>query len=457
MVLDTSIKIKKKWSLENKLLLLGLVFQDAGTFSILPLNLFQFIIMGIGIVCLVKTLVYKTKWTISPKLLLMFFYIFLITFILNIRVFDIESVKSTGMFIIIYFIMDYYVIRQKSFLNIIEVLYTAAFIISLIGCIQQLGYISGVNSLYDYTLYGFVRNGAYINGDLLRVTSLYAEPAHLNSLLSGGIYIALLSINKKYDFVNSFKTAIIIICTLMTFSSLVYISVGIVFVAYILWINQNIMEKLKWVIIGVTLLLIITRLFPDNTQQILDKISTVRTAKSTSSDDLSGFAIISNIKVAISKMQDWYLFGTGLDSHRLFYFEYIGRIYNSVLMYLNYADAASLYTRIFSEFGIFGFIFFMGWIIKNISIATKSKNEYYQFSILLLIIQGLRNGNYIYIITVLCVCSIIYFRKYSYVLYNLDSKYKNEKCVRPNGEVSALQKRSTGHSAESNLRLPDYH
>lgn len=427
MMLDTSIKKKKKWPLENKLLLLGLIFQDAGTFSILPLNLFQFIIMGIGIVCLIKTLVYKTKWIISPKLLLIFIYIFLITFILNIRVFDIESVKSTGMFIIMYFIMYYYVSRQKPFLDIIEVLYTAAFIISLIGCIQQLGYISGVNRLYDYTLYGFVRNGMYINGNILRVTSLYAEPAHLNSLLSGGIYIALLSINKKYTFVNSLKTTIIIICTLMTFSSLVYISVGIVFIAYILWNNQNLIKKLKWTILGVTLLLIITRFFPDNTQQILDKISTLKTANSTSSNDLSGFAIISNIKVAVLKMQDLYLFGTGLDSHRLFYFDYIGSLYSSVLMHLNYADAASLYTRIFSEFGIIGLIFFIGWVIRHIFIATKSKNEYYQFSVLLLIIQGLRNGNYIYIITALSVCSIIFFRKNSYGHNSLDSKYENIK------------------------------
>lgn len=452
MMLDPSIKLKKKWPLENKLLLLGLIFQDAGTFGILPLNLFQFIIMGIGIVCLLKILVYKTKWKISPKLLVIFSYIFFITFILNVRVFDIESVKSTGMFIIIYFIMYYYVSRQKSFLDIIEVLYTAAFIISLIGCIQQLGYISGVNSLYDYTLYGFVTNGTYINGNILRVTSLYAEPAHLNSLLSGGIYIALLSINKKYNFVNSFKTAIIIICTLMTFSSLVYISVGIVFIAYILWINQNLMKKLKWVILGVTLLLLITRLFPDNTQQILDKISTLGTAKSTSSDDLSGFAIISNIKVAISKMKDWYLFGTGLDSHRLFYFEYIGRIYNSVLMYLNDADAASLYTRIFSEFGIVGFIFFIGWIVGNISIATKSKNEYYQFSILLLIIQGLRNGNYIYIITALSVCSILFFSKNSFGYNNLDSKYGNENSKRPK-EFSEYQNANEVREKNTKIKL----
>ena len=43
-------------------------------------------------------------------------------------------------------------------------------------------------------------------------------------------------------------------------------------------------------------------------------------------DKYSAFAITSNLKIAIEKIKDGYLFGTGLDSHRLLYFDYIDKI-----------------------------------------------------------------------------------------------------------------------------------
>lgn len=94
----------------------------------------------------------------------------------------------------------------------------------------------------------------------------------------------------------------------------------------------------------------------DLVYSVIGRLSQFKTLQTDTGNDLSALAITSNFQVSVEKMKDGYWLGTGLDSHRLYYDRYIDRLYLFLYMRLNSEDAASLYIRVFSEFGIVGLV-----------------------------------------------------------------------------------------------------
>jgi hypothetical protein len=110
------------------------------------------------------------------------------------------------------------------------------------------------------------------------------------------------------------------------------------------------------------------------------------------------FAIISNFRVALLKMKELGIFGTGMDSNRIWYYDYVDRIYGADAIYMNADDAASVFTRVFSEFGIIDLILLAALIVYMIIKGVKNKDKFLMIMVALFIIEGMRDGTYVNVV-----------------------------------------------------------
>lgn len=411
--------VKNKINLQDILIILSIVTIGAGDLNgFFPINVSQIMILFLLIIVIINSI--KNCKICFPKFIILIgLYIIIITFLLNRN--DMENLKDIIMLLIYLFSIYNYVIYKNDIERFIVYIYNIGFYLSLIGILQQIGYKLKVESMYDFRYLGIYNSITEVTG-FMRVTSVFTEPAHLSTILSVAIGIILLSNIKKYKF-NSYKiykNIIIIVCSFFTFSIVVYISIVIMVIYIFLTQVKNKKTKIKIVIFISLLLATIFIFFPEVKTVINNKLATITTVnKSLDVNNLSSFAINSNLKIAINKIKDGYIFGTGIGSHEKSYFSYIDRIYEgrNIVMYLNYNDAASIYIRIISEFGIFGITLYSIFLFKSL-LFTSIKNNKNKgifilnlISILGIINYGIRIGEYINPIFILFICISIITKK----------------------------------------------
>ena len=137
------------------------------------------------------------------------------------------------------------------------------------------------------------------------------------------------------------------------------------------------------------------------------------------------FALKSNYLIAKNKIEDGYIFGTGIFTHEFYYYKYIDVIYKSHYQkYLNYSDAASIFIRLLSEFGILGifaYILMIFYVIK----CYKKKDYINMFYMMLFISQGMRLGDYTWLFN--CLPIVIIFSKLSNDVNEKDSDLNEKK------------------------------
>lgn len=134
-------------------------------------------------------------------------------------------------------------------------------------------------------------------------------------------------------------------------------------------------------------------------------------------------AYLSNLFISIDNLKKLRFFGTGVGSHEVIYKKNISKwIFMKSNTYhclsLNYKDAKSYLIRIFSELGIFGFIFLAFLLIK-----LKNKNKNIEiFSKIVLFLLFLQVGNYglfkINIFILLLLKNSNFFKLFSYFKKN---------------------------------------
>ena len=401
-------KVTNRFKIEDYLLLISLLLQDAGTFGFLPLNLSQIIIIFLCFILIIKLRSSNYKMYMPKNVILFFIYIFAITFL---NVFDVESIKGICFFVLQTITIFLYLSTVEDYSKIYKIMYITAFILSCYGIIQTIAYYAEIPTIYDMSLYGFAVNNSYVgkNG-IFRPSSLYSEPAHLTGILISGIYIGLVN-EQDEKHIKKWKTLIIFIFSVLTKSTITYISLAMILIYYFIIYKKAFFKNFKWICLIVIITSIILSNNPRIMNEVMYKFKSLKTADPTYSSDASGFAIISNLKIAFNKMKDGYLFGTGYDSHRLYYYKYIDNLYSNVLFYLNVDEAASLYTRIFSEFGIIGLIAFITFCMNKLIYSIKTKNKDLMFFTILLLIIILRNGSYVYIINSLSFSVLICHKK----------------------------------------------
>ena len=138
------------------------------------------------------------------------------------------------------------------------------------------------------------------------------------------------------------------------------------------------------------------------------------------SNNMSAFAIKSNLNICIEKLKDKYYFGTGIFSHMNYYDKYMKRIYTGEYLRVNYTDACSMFLRIFSEFGIVGFIIYLAMLIYLL-IKSIIKNDIVLLTVLMLFItQSMRLGDYNWYLN--CFTFV-------YLLFNVKPLCKHVICI----------------------------
>lgn len=387
-----------KLNIFDILIILAIVFQDAGNFGILPLNFFQLVM--ILILCLfgIKMIIDK-KLVIPYRILVIIAYVVLITLI---NVHDFESIKSVGYYGIHMVAIALYLMYTDNRTKLCKVLYYSASILTIYGILQEFGYILGISAIYDPTVWGFYR---FIPIPLfqgtIRIWSLYSEPAHLAGILCIGILIGLLGIEDKsheFDFTNKIITFLMFVVIMAGVSATAYVGLVVTLITWLLISDIGRKYKVYAVAGFVGLFGAVFIIFRD----IFYSIVVYRIAGLINEYNIVGngttFAIISNFRVALLKMKELGIFGTGMDSNRIWYYDYVDRIYGADAIYMNVDDAASVFTRVFSEFGIIGLILLVALVVYMIIKAVKNKDKFLMIMVALFIIEGMRDGTYVNVV-----------------------------------------------------------
>lgn len=395
----------EKWKIEDWLFFLILIFQDVGTMNVLPLNLFQILMIGILIILMMRYFRRKRIVNAFSRYLLCIGYIVIVTFTHR---FDIESIKSVGYFAIQYLAILLYFLSLDDYWHFFKIVYRAGFVIAFYGVVQEVGFLLNIPEIYDITRYGFNTNGSYtVSFGFIRAMSLYSEPSHTAYIIASAFLIGLISFSSKREKKSIF--GILIICTyaFFTLSLIVWMCFGMALALYIFVIDKSVKNKIRAIVIALSAILMLLIANPDFFAYVLGKFQQFQRLSTDTNNDLSALAVVSNLKVAWAKNLDGFIFGTGFDSHRLYYDQYIDKLYTNLIMRLNYLDGASFYVRVLSEFGIIGLTVFVLAMISKFVKARKRDDIMMMVFLALYLVFMLRNGSYVYVLPG-CIFAIVF-------------------------------------------------
>ena len=380
------------------LLYLLVLTEDFGTLG-LRLNVYQYIvIIMFGVV--VAQYIYKKqyeKFFIPKTMIFLFVYIILISlinpmsgkFITRMGFFGLEMLTL------------YYTIKEfKGTDSLFRVLYNSAFIIAVIGIVQWGAYFLKIPVLYDFSIYGLATK-LEIRGNMLAVSSLLSEPSHCLFILAWAAWLGIVGKEKKYNFVNLFKTVVILLFALLTQSFLVYLCVFCAIIIGIFISLEDREMKKRYIIVGVSAMVVLLIFKGDLVLGAVNRLKQFQNISTTTGNDLSALALVSNLRIAFEKMKDGHILGTGFNTHDMYYYQYIEEIYGELIMYLNVEDAGSIYIRIFSEFGIVGLVTFLFFLGKKIFCSFFEKNYDKLAYVLIFAMIIMRTGAYHAVIPVI--------------------------------------------------------
>jgi len=299
-----------------------------------------------------------------------------------------------------------------------------ALIVAIIGIIQEYCYLANFKYGYDYSW--LIEKWKFVpasQGYLLRVNSIFYEPSHLAITMAPALFVSLIALTRKNKFyLNKKESLAIIICYFLTFSVIAYISIAIS-VVLIFWNAKKPIFMLLLLLIMVISFFIAYAFMPDFHMRVESSVRIVTGSKQQIYGHLSTYALVSNAYVAFKSFIGNPLFGSGLGSHPISYSKFI---YPGTFFWepththtgINRLDAASLFLRLISETGLFGFIvvfylfkFFMrSYVDKNLKIINNA-------IFVLLIAQLIRQGHYFY-------NGLFFFVWMYYFSYKLANKQK---------------------------------
>jgi len=259
----------------------------------------------------------------------------------------------------------------KIYLNI-------AVFVGAIGLIQELNYLLGFKAGYDFSYIIPSWRISLSQTGLLRINSILSEPASFCYAMMPAFFVSLASFLKNnFKFLEKWKRLIIISSFFLTFSTVGYI--GIVFSLFLLMYNYR---KIRYIFGSIVLIFILIFFLWNNVGdfrlRIGDSVDVLAGRASLETSNLSTFALFSNALVAYNSFKNNPIFGSGLGSHEISYYKYIGNIVdvNKINMFLNIQDANSLFLRLLSETGLFGLIIFFYFLFKFHLLRKSDKSGY---------------------------------------------------------------------------------
>ena len=273
-----------------------------------------------------------------------------------------------------------------------------AFFAGLVGLAQETG--SMLNILPQLMR-------PYQLGDLplYRITSFFPEPAHFVEAMMPAFFVSLVSVLQKNPLLDKWKSWVIIISFLLSFSTIGYIGVFLSILLVI--INYG---KIRQVLVGALLIPLLSFIVYTNVAEVKrrvdDSFNVITGASELLSANLSTFALMSNWGVGYRSFLDNPVFGSGLGSHKISYYKNINIVIDDDIdaaqqrgiIALNVEDAGSLFNRLLSETGLFGLFTFMLFIYKAHILRKNDKSNYLWIInnaiLAFFLIKLLRGGHY---------------------------------------------------------------
>lgn len=370
---------------------------DMGTVG-LSLNLYQYVMLFFLAYLLVIECLQNKKLLIPKQMIGLSVYMLVISCLFKS---DFESFKGL-VFFVFELVAFYLYLRRTTIETIYKIIYRVAFVFAVYGIWQEIAFITG-----HLQWAGLEGKRLEVRSGLLAVSSFYSEPAHCTMICALGVWVILLSRMRQVEFTNWLGNILIIVFTYFTQSLMVYFT-SIVAVMIFFFVNNK--KKWSMAILMVNMAMLLVAVKPEVVLNTFGRLKQFKTLRLDTGNDLSAVALVSNFRVALENMKHGYLFGTGFDTHRIVYWENIHNIYSHLYMYLNSEDAGSLYIRIFTEFGIVGFVIFLGTILLKLRNAIRLKSIDMIAMICLFLTGMLRLGQYQDVYLILLFCCIFYKR-----------------------------------------------
>jgi len=255
-----------------------------------------------------------------------------------------------------------------------------AFIVALIGVLQEASYLLGFRTGYDFKhfipYWNLVMNNTF---GLPRLNSILPEPSYFCGVMMPAFFVSVVSFLKNnFGFQKKWKSVIIIVSFFFTFSAVGYI--GIFFSLALLAYSYR--KTHYFIVVGLIIAALGVlgyRNIPDFRIRIDHSVGIMKGDIRLETVDSSTFAFYTNARVASRNFLDNPVFGTGLGSHKISYYRLIERCINIDeiigMSFLNVADASSLFLRLLSETGLVGVLVFLAFLLRfNVKRAQGAGN-----------------------------------------------------------------------------------
>lgn len=375
------------------------------------------------------------KLRIPIFLLIIYCYIAIQTFIFNFseNLFSASLVHFIGLIIFSITAFSFVSAYRDRLLHMIKMYYKFCFLIACIGIIQSAIFAIFGESISLQQMLGGPSTSEMspeIFGVLPRSIGTASEPATYATMLIPGMFVSLLVLSGrgvKLNLNSRIIAGIILTGFILSFSLVGFIGLALSIVT--LSITGS--RKSRLIAVLIASVLIIGGFFAASSLTMWGKLSSLISMSSNpteydyTTNDLSGFALISNMLVAREGLLRSNYFGTGLNTHENTYDDVISSLfYKSQIIYeLNKRDAGSLIIRLVSEFGVPGLLA-LGFFLLHYKLIHP--HDYSTLRVIndicfvVLIMYSARNGSYLSVVFWLFSAIYVYSYKMARDLINFN-------------------------------------
>ncbi len=299
-----------------------------------------------------------------------------------------------------------------------------AFVIALIGLIQQFFHLSGLNDLSRF--YNMIPKWRLTTADSLvfvRINSILPEPSHFAAAIVPATCTSLIYIlSGEKSFLNKSMALTFIFASVLSFSIIGYISILLGIIS-----SLKFRTRFKYIPIIIILPILFSSIYfiPDFKNRIGNSIDYIGGKMRLEVVNYSTYAIVSNAYVSYEVFKSNPVYGHGLGSHPVTYDSIISSFTWRKNVDVNRLDAGSLFLRLISETGLIGLfvvLYFIGkFYLQGTNSTTLNKKIIIANNSIfcLFVLSLIRQGHYFYNGLFLFVW-LYYF---SYLLYSNNLKH----------------------------------
>ena len=423
-IADQGVMLTNKFQITYTLILLSLATSGMGSY------LFGFFVFtNISTWFIYFALVFQiisNTLRIPKALILIYLYIVLQTFVFN---FNVNSIASSfkqfvGLIVFSTSIFSFITVYKNRLVEIVKTYYKFVIFVSTIAILQVLLFIFFKISFVPQNFISGTTTALHSNtfrseiiGIFPRAIGLSTEPSHFAVISLPGVYLSLLVLigkGSEFGLTSKFKAIIIVLGLILSFSLVGYL--GLILCLVFIFASQLRRHFIKITLISLPLVVLFLFSFRSPVgHKLTSMISMFKNIKGYeyTTNELSGWAMVSNIMVAKEGLKRSHYLGTGLNTHMFTYDSSIHKLFKStqIIMILNRENAGSLFIRLTSEFGIpgiIGIIFFLIYYKLGSKTSPSAIKKINSMSLIVLITYCARNGTYLNIFLMLFL-AIYYF------------------------------------------------